>query len=249
MERMSFVKAFVLKAAVASLPLVVLSACGGGDGGSAGSGSTPVTFAGTTAVGKALANATVSYTCRVGSASTTSDTNGNYTLVAYVQTPCVVTATLGSVTLKSLAPSPGVINVTPLTDLLVSYVSGQLGITVSALVSNFASNTNAQSLLSDTKQVAAAETAVVTFLNSTYQTSISITGFLTTTFTAGSGTGVDGDLEALGKTSAVDPTTGQPSSAASDGTNTKGKDKPFVPGGGSATGATGGNSAAGGTSR
>ncbi|MEA3120035.1 MAG: hypothetical protein QOI13_3305 [Paraburkholderia sp.] len=224
---------------VLACSLLALSACGEGGGGPA----SPVSFQGTTALGAPFANATVTFTCRAGTASTTSDTNGNFSLTALVQTPCVVAATNGALTLHSLAPGPGVINVTPLTELLTLYVVGQLNTSESALLSNFSGNTHAQALLSNSAQVSQAQSAVATLISTTYHIKISTTNFLGTPFVAGSGAGADADLDVLGKTGAIDPSTGAPSTDATSATLSLGQSNPFNPGG--PTGATGGTGGAG----
>jgi hypothetical protein len=220
--------------------LLALSACGGGGGEGP---TSPVSFQGTTALGVPFANATVAFTCRAGTASTTSDTNGNYRLTALVQTPCVVTATNGASTLHSLAPGGGVINVTPLTELLTLYVAGQLNTSESALFSNFSGNAHAHALLSNSAQVSQAQSAVVTLVSNTYHINISTTNFLGSAFVAGSGAGADADLDVLAKTGAIDPATGLPSSAAASATLSLGQSNPFNPGG--PTGATGGTGGSG----
>lgn len=230
----SFTRGLAMKAVIAPLALA-LSACGGGGGGGA---PTPVSMGGTAAFGKPFANATITVTCSVGSASTTTDVNGLYNLVAFVQTPCVLTATDGKVSLHSLTSSGGVVNVTPLTELLTVYLAGRLNISESALFSGFPGNAKAQNLFADPAQINTAQAAIVALIANTYHINISTTNFLSTSFVAGSGTGADGDLVVLATTGAIDPTTGLPSSGANGATFSLGQSNPFNPGG--ATGATGG---------
>ncbi|AOJ04743.1 MULTISPECIES: carboxypeptidase-like regulatory domain-containing protein [Burkholderia] len=213
-----------------------LSACGGGGGGGA---TKPTSFNGTAALGAPFPNAVVTFTCRTGAASTTTDANGNYSLTALVQTPCVVTATDGTRTLHSLAPGAGLINITPLTELLVQYVSGQLKTSEPALFANFSGNANALALISDPVQINTAESAIVDLINRIFNITLGIRNFLSISFVAGSGAGADADLDALATTGAINPTTRLPSDQATAAAWSAGESNPYNPGGG-ATGATGG---------
>jgi hypothetical protein len=55
--------------------------------------------------------------------------------------PCIITATSGATTLHSAAFAGGTYNVTPETDLLLSYLAMQLGTNESGLIAQFAANT------------------------------------------------------------------------------------------------------------
>ena len=107
----------------------ILAACGGG-----GSGSDPVTVSsvsGVAATGLAIANGTVSLKCTAGDAfpvRTLAD--GSYSIdVSMVTLPCVVrvdyndAATGAPQKLHSLAQAAGNVNITPVTDMLLSNLS------------------------------------------------------------------------------------------------------------------------------
>ena len=67
-----------------------LVACGGGTS----SGSSPsATVSGTAAVGAALANASITLTCKNGSGSATANSNGAYSATFAFDGPCAITAT------------------------------------------------------------------------------------------------------------------------------------------------------------
>src|SRR5258708_5958170 len=57
--------------------VALFAACGGGGGGGGANSMSTVTFTGTAATGKALANATTSINCAQGSISVGPDANGN----------------------------------------------------------------------------------------------------------------------------------------------------------------------------
>ena len=107
-------------AAISAASLLV--ACGGGD-------STYVTgsITGLAAVGAALGNATVTARCLGGSQITgTTDAGGVFTLplLNTNTTPCMVQVSSGATTLYSFANASGRINITPLTDLIVTRALG-----------------------------------------------------------------------------------------------------------------------------
>ncbi|WP_186125958.1 hypothetical protein [Burkholderia gladioli] len=106
-----------------------LAACGGGGSSSnGGSASTSTTSSGVAAIGSAIVNGTVSFTCASGAtASATTGADGTYsaTLKA-ADYPCVAQVSGGTANgvalasaLHSVAAAPGTTNVTPLTDLIV----------------------------------------------------------------------------------------------------------------------------------
>src|SRR5258708_10436764 len=114
-----------------------LVACGGGTS----SGGSPVgTVGGTAAVGAALANASITLTCKNGSGSATANSNGAYTATFAFDGPCAITATGGAVTIHSFAAGAGTYNVTPLTEFLLDHLAGQFGTTVSGLLAGVTSN-------------------------------------------------------------------------------------------------------------
>ena len=99
----------------------ILAACGGGT-------STPIpTITGLAATGGALANATVTAKCTSGpSVSGTTGADGPFSLkLGGGQTvPCLLQVSSGTVILHGFAAEAGRINVTPLTDLVISKALG-----------------------------------------------------------------------------------------------------------------------------
>ena len=213
----------------------VLVACGGSNDGS----SPGATVKGTAAVGAALANASVSLTCKNGSGSATSDSNGAYTATFKFDPPCAITASAGAVTIHSFAASAGTFNVTPLTELLLSYLAGQLGTTENALLAGIASNSSFQSALTNSTVIANAVAGVTTLLKNIYGISLSSGSFLTLAFTPGTN-GPDSDLDALLAAGAI-TSNGQPSASLVAAAVAAGAASPISSGnaGGSATGGTG----------
>jgi len=209
------VGAMLLMASVA-----LVAGCGGGggsgDGGASASSSASsmsmMSIAGTAATGKALANATISIDCAQGSMSVAADASGNYQATLSAVTPCMIAATSGGTVLHSLAFAGGTYNVTPETDLLLSYVAAQLGTNESGLIAGFALNLQFQQVLANQTDVLTAQAAVVQSLQQTYGVTLSTPNFLTTSFVVGQ-PGEDGDLEALLGVGAIDAN-GEPDAAA-----------------------------------
>jgi hypothetical protein len=217
--------------ALASSALV---ACGGG-------GSNPQgTIQGTAAVGAAMANATIQLSCKSGSGSTTANSSGAYTATFTFTGPCLITATSGSTVLNSLASGAGTYNVTPLTQLLLSYIAGQLGTTLNGLIAGITTNSSFQNALTSSTVVANAENAVAQLIQTTYGVTLSTNSFLTTSFTPGQ-SGADSDLDSLQAAGAI-TSDGQPAATLSSAAVTSGASAPISAGGGSgtATGGTGG---------
>ena len=110
----------------------LLSACGGGAGGSSPAGVTPdvasVALSGTAAGGLAIAGATVIAKCQSGSGTATTASDGSYQLnISGGSPPCVleVINPADSKKLHSLAVGGGVTaNITPLTEMLTARVLG-----------------------------------------------------------------------------------------------------------------------------
>jgi hypothetical protein len=182
-----------------------LVACGGG--GSSPSG----TVSGTAAIGAALANATVQLICKNGSGSTTSNANGAYSATFQFDGPCSITATNGAITIQSFASGTGTFNVTPLTELLLSYLAGQLGTTVDGLLTGLTTNATYQSVLTNSTVIAKAENGVAKVLQSMYGVTLSTSSFLTASFTPGQ-PGPDADLDALMAVGAI-TSNGQPAAS------------------------------------
>jgi hypothetical protein len=226
--------------------IAVAAGCGGGSGGSGGiaASSTPmVSIAGTAATGKALANATISINCAQGSGSVTADGNGNYQATLGAVTPCLIAASAGGTTLNSIAFAGGTYNVTPETDLLLSYLAAQLGTNESGLIAGFATNPQFQQTLQNQTDVLNAQAAVVQGLQQTYSVALSAPNFLTTSFAVGQ-PGEDSDLEALLAHGAIDAN-GEPDAAAVALMATMGAAHPVATSPGTSTGGNGGTGAGG----
>lgn len=204
-------------------------------------------IAGTAATGKALANATISINCAQGSMTVAADANGNYQATFGATMPCLIAATSGGTTLHSVAFAGGTFNVTPETDLLLSFLAAQLGTNESGLVAGFATSTQFQQTLLNQTDVLTAQAAVVQNLEQKYGVTLSTPSFLTTVFTVGR-PGEDADLEALLARGAID-TNGEPDAAAVTLITGMGAAHPIAitpgPGttgtGGTGTGSTGGS--------
>lgn len=216
-------KCFAIVGAISAL-----AACGGG------SSSTQLTVTGTAATGKALDGAAISVTCKTGTGTATSNSAGNYSAsITDGKGPCVLTATKGATTLRSIAPGAGVANITPLTDLLTNYLATRAGTSVS----NLLSNTNGTAILSDSKAISDGQTDVANSLKTNFGVTISTTNFLSTTITTPTGgtqNNADKDLDLL-KTNNLVGTDGNSSSTSVTTIVTDGQKKPYT----GSTGATG----------
>jgi hypothetical protein len=186
-----------------------------------------------------MANATIQLSCMSGSGSTTSNSSGAYSATFTFTGPCLITATSGSTVLNSLASGAGTYNVTPLTQLLLSYLAGQLGTTLNGLIAGITTNPTYQSALTNSTVVANAENAVAQLIKSTYGVTLSTNSFLTTSFTPGQ-PGADADLDTLMADGAI-TSDGQPAATLSSAAVTAGAAAPISAGGsGTPTGGTGG---------
>ena len=215
-----------------------LVACGG-------SGDSPgATVSGTAAVGVAMANASIVLTCKNGTGSVTANASGAYSATFKFDGPCAITATGGAVTIHSFAAGAGTYNVTPLTELLLDYLAGQLGTTVSGLLAGITSNPSYQSALSNSTVIANAQAAVVTLIKNTYGITLSSSSFLTVSFTPGA-PGADADLDTLLAAGAI-TSNGQPAASLSSAATAAGAAAPISSGSGS-NGSTGGTGGTGGT--
>lgn len=227
----------VLRTGAMAIAASVVTACGGGGGS-----PPPATINGTAAVGAALVDATIQMTCKNGSASTTTDSNGAFSATFAFDAPCILTASGGTVVIHSLASAPGTYNLTSLTELLLSYIAGQLGTTLNGLVTGMQNNASFQSALTNSTVIANAETAVATLVKTSYGVTLSTSAFLTTPFVPGQGA-LDADLVALQTAGAISPTTGEPTPALANAALVAGAAAPISGGGGkSPTGGTGGSS-------
>lgn len=104
---------------------VLLAACGGGTSTSVNSDVVTsvngLALSGTAATGLALSGAPVNAKCRTGSGTTTSASDGSYSLtVASGVLPCVlqVSSPADGKKMHAIAINAGIINLTPLTDML-----------------------------------------------------------------------------------------------------------------------------------
>lgn len=128
---------FPLLRSTLSLAVAALAACGGGGGDAP---ETELALSGVAATGRALAGAAIEVKCAGGSAGTTADATGAYSITLRDATlPCSVRATgTGDdpVVLHSIAEAgttgeeerrtEAVANVTPLTELVLARLTGQL---------------------------------------------------------------------------------------------------------------------------
>ena len=188
---------------------LALTACGGGGGSGTPVASTPtavpVTLTGTAAVGVPLAGSTVSARCTTGAAVTpaTTSATGQWTLNlgSVAMLPCAVEITGGTVSgaantqvLHSYAQAAGVVNVTPLTDMVVAMAAnaqptswfGALDATHPPVIGT---------------RLAAAQTTVIQALGTAHYSVPATAGFdlFSTTFNAALGDNYDGLLEAFAK--------------------------------------------------
>lgn len=178
---------------------VVLTACGGG-GDSTTPAATPSTFGGTAAVGFPIVGAVVKVTCAGGNALTSQPTSstGAWQVTLSGQTfPCaaqVTGGTINSVTnttpYHSIALTTGILNVTPLTDLIVANMarSATLSTWFAALISS---------------ALAQIDAAAVTTATNLVQTQLNLAQLgtsvnpMTTPFTPAAGSVMDDTLTAL----------------------------------------------------
>lgn len=218
-----------------------LVACGGG-------GDSPrSTIRGTVAVGAPVANGAIQMSCKNGSSNATSDSNGAYSSTFHFDGPCLLTVTSGSIVLNSFAAGAGTYNITSLTQLLLSYLAGQLGTTLNGLIAGITTNSTYQSALTNSTVIANAENAVARLIKSMYGVTLSTNSFLTVSFTPGQ-PGADADLDALLTAGAI-TSNGQPTAALASAALAAGAAAPISGTGGSSapTGGTGGTGGAGGT--
>jgi hypothetical protein len=223
-----------LTLAACALATLALTACGD---------PSFLRISGTAAVGAPVVGE-VSATCASGTGVALSQANGSYTIdVLDGVGPCLVKITPANTALAplySVAVGTGssfTANISPLTNMLVSYLQSVPGVTASTPEAWFALSAT-RALLSQPQEV---QTRVVNdFIPAVRQLlptfSLSGTGFLTTAFTAAAGDPVDDALEAL-RTANVVTTSGAPSSATSTTLAQKaGTAPPVNASGGGATG-------------
>ncbi len=186
------IKSSLLAAAIVGL----VSGCGGGSGTVNSSG----TLSGKAAVGSPIVNAAVNVVCAGGTnLSTTTDSTGAWTVAIAGQTfPCAVEVSRGTINAvanatayHSVATSLGVVNVTPLTDLLVAnLVRANPNTWFSGLNASAFGAVNATTIGAALTQVRAALPALA---------ALATTDPITQAFTAASGNAIDDMLTALAR--------------------------------------------------
>ena len=129
---------------------LLLTACGGGSGGS----GSALTVQGTAAIGKPLA-APLSVTCKEGSGSSTSNSDGSFAVVINNGVgPCLLSMTTAAGTklnsITSGAASTQTANLTPMTTLLVNYLRNVPGMSSASPEAWFALPAT-KALLADTE--------------------------------------------------------------------------------------------------
>jgi hypothetical protein len=177
--------------------------------------------------------------------SVAADANGNYRATLVAVTPCMIAATSGGTLLHSAAFAGGTYNVTPETDLLLSYLAAQLGTNESGLITGFATNTRFQQALANQNNVLTAQAAVVQIFQQAYGLTLSAPNFLITPFVVGQ-PGVDRDLQMLASRGVVDAD-GEPDPAAVALMTTTGAAHPIATSPVPNTGGSGGTGSPGGT--
>lgn len=197
----------------------LLAACGGGDGSSA-----PVlTLKGTAATGAPVNGGAVTATCKTGTGNATSNSDGSFTVtITNGAGPCLLAILpVGSTTpiysITSGAASTQIANITPMTNLLVSYLRSVPGMTAASPAEWFNSPA-AKLLLADpvalTKRVT--EDFIPAMKVLLPSLSLSNIDFLSTAFTPNpANSATDADLEKL-KTAGIVTATGAPSTAAAN---------------------------------
>jgi hypothetical protein len=179
---------------ISTAAALALGACGGSDAPVAS------TLSGTAAVGLPIVGGAVNVTCAAGNAlnTSTSSTGGWQVTVSGQTLPCAIQVANGKVNgvdqsgpYHSIAVTFGVVNITPLTDLIVANLSAQAP-------SAWFSGLNGAALRSiDQSAVNAAATKINSALGLT--TTLAGSNPLTTSFSPVNGNLLDDILEALGK--------------------------------------------------
>jgi hypothetical protein len=170
----------------------LVSACGSDDDAPA---APSLQIKGTAAVGAAIANGPVSVTCKSGTGSATTNGNGEYTVdVTNGTAPCVLTVTTaGGATLRSIS-NGGATNITPLTELLVSYIATQSGAGANASPATLATNANVNTVMTNTTVFNATVNRVINVVKAQAGTDLVIpTDFLTASLVAKSASNPNGN--------------------------------------------------------
>ena len=230
------------RALVSTVVLVAGTAACGGGGSNNGQPMPVISMSGTAATGQAISNAAVSIVCARGSTSTTTDSSGHFAVSFMATTPCLLTVTSGATVLHSVAFAGGTFNVTPETELLLDYVSAQIGTNVAGLIAGLSSSAAIDQVLGNAGTIESGETAVVHILNANDQVVLTTNEFLTQSFSVGQA-GEDADLETLKTAGAID-SNGMPSPPATTAMTSAGSANPIK----SATGISTGGGGSGGQS-
>ena len=196
----------------------LLTACG--DGGSALGGGSALTLQGTAAKGAPLVG-TVTASCKTGTGTAVSNLDGSFSVVVSNGVgPCLLAITpTGGATLYSVTSGSGATqtaNITPMTNLLVSYLRNVPGMSGAADPVAWFALPAVKALLADTAALTARIVndfvpALKALLPSL---SVANADFLFTAFTASpTSSATDADLEKL-KTAGIVTATGAPSAVA-----------------------------------
>lgn len=206
----------VLMAGIAS----TLAACGGG-GGSNHNNTSPVvpppvsyaiTVTGTAATGAAIVNANLAAACKVGVANAITGAEGGYTakVPAPGEGPCILSVVNNGVTLRSLANGDGAkANITPLTEMLVSYIAISSGAGAAATPTQLAQNANVRTIVTNATLLSATVNDLAQVISAATNGAVVVPAdFLTATLVPKSatnpGNAQDAVLEALKAAKVVD---------------------------------------------
>ncbi|BDT60622.1 hypothetical protein MasN3_41160 [Massilia varians] len=207
----------VLMAGVAA----TLAACGGGNDSPAPTPTTPpppppvsyaISISGTAATGAAIANATVTAVCKTGTATAASGADGAFTVrvAAPGEGPCILSVTQNGVTLRSIAAGDGAkANITPLTEMLVSYIAVSSGAGTGATPAQLAANANVKTVVTNATMMSATVNRLVQIVSTATGGSVAVpTDFLSAALVPKSatnpGNAQDAILEALKARNVVD---------------------------------------------
>ena len=223
---------------------MLLAACGSGEGG-----DPALILKGTAATGAPVNGGAVTATCKTGTGNATSNADGSFTVtITNGAGPCLLAILpVGSTTpmysITSGAAAMQIANITPMTNLLVSYLLSVPGMAAADPVTWFASPA-AKGLLTDpaalTKRIT--EDFIPALKVLLPSLTLSNTDFLSTAFTPNpTSSATDADLEKL-KAAGIVTSTGAPSTATTDRLKTAASDDAVVVAPTGATGATGAGS-------
>lgn len=178
-----------LKSMLAVAVLSTLAACGGGDDSPA---EKTLTISGTAATGAAIASGAVSVTCKTGTGTATTGSDGSYTVKTSnpSEGPCVISVTTTTgVVLRSFASGDGAkANVTPLTEMLVDYIVTQTGLAANASPAALASSTAFANVVNTPTVLSASVAQVVKVIKTVAGSDVTVpTDFLTATLVPKSG--------------------------------------------------------------